>query len=60
MGCAKASLLTEGVFGRHCCSSRARYFALGSRGNMDVMLNHELVAAHVDQMSVMILVSGNI
>lgn len=59
MGCAKASLLTEGMFGSHYCSSRARDFAHGSRGNMDV-LNRELVAAHVDQMSVMILVSGSI
>lgn len=59
MGCAKASLLTEGVFGSRSCSSRARYFARAA-GATWMSSTCELVAAHVDQMSVMILVSGSI
>lgn len=53
MRCAKISLFTEGTFGRvNVLAPERGVLLLAAGGNMDVMLNRELVAAHVDQMSV--------
>lgn len=52
MQCAKTSLFTEGTFGRvNVLAPELAILLLLAGGHVDVMLNRELVAAHMDQMS---------
>lgn len=52
MQCAKTSLFNEGTFGRvNVLALELAILLLVTGGDVDVMLNRELVAAHMDQMS---------